>query len=353
MKEFQNSKQYRSISATETLSHHHERWFCPWGHSRAYKPRQIQGTESELSEREGKNVRRDEEGPEFIENSSLVPWEEEWMGEEVMQHANSTPPLRSFSKAVKGGRKPIIVMKMEEDGSFSSLKKEDMESSNEEVQETQGQNTREGERNQKPDIIVEQLLGRRISLLVFSRRLEAVWEKQNTIASWKRLPGLDIKYYEEDMLKRIGNVVRTMLKVDANNTTRKTRKKFAKLCIQLDLTEPLLSYHFINRAKYMVEYKGSYNICFSCGMVSHEKASCPKNKGAVEKGAPEAAVGECSMAKKLGERNVKSDQDNPGDNKSDKGKRVMEVEENGYGPWMMVQRITHGKQAIKFLKVQT
>ncbi|XP_016177863.1 uncharacterized protein LOC107620170 [Arachis ipaensis] len=180
------------------------------------------------------------------------------------------------------------------------------------------------------DTLIVKLFGRRISLLALTRRLEAMWGKMGSIevidlgneffivkfysqedldfaltegpwkilnhylsirfwqpdfnpleatidkiAAWIRLPGLAIEYYEENMMKKIGDVIGRTLKVDTN-IADKSREKFARLCVELDLIAPLISQYAINGVKYKVEYKGIHNICFSCGVVGHEKSNCPK-----------------------------------------------------------------------------
>ncbi|XP_025684571.1 uncharacterized protein [Arachis hypogaea] len=179
--------------------------------------------------------------------------------------------------------------------------------------------------------LIVKLMGRKISLPVLTRRLESMWGKQgsievidigneffivkffsqedldyaltegpwrifdhylsikfwkpnfnpmeatiDTVAAWVRLPGLAIEYYDKEMLERIGNIVGRTLKVDSN-TAEKCRGKFARLCVELDLTTPLISQYSINGVRYLVEYEGLYDICFTCGMVGHEKARCPMN----------------------------------------------------------------------------
>ncbi|XP_057730364.1 uncharacterized protein LOC130945678 [Arachis stenosperma] len=181
------------------------------------------------------------------------------------------------------------------------------------------------------DTLIVKLLGRRISLPVLSRRLESMWSKQGSIevidlgndyfivkffsqedldfaltggpwricyyylalrpwkpnfnpveatidyiVAWVRLPGLAIEYYEEEMLKKIGNILGRTLKLDSN-TADKCRGKFSRLCVELDLTEPLVSQYSINGVRYTVEYEGLHNIYFRCGMVGHDKFNYPKS----------------------------------------------------------------------------
>ncbi|QHN86867.1 uncharacterized protein DS421_16g550010 [Arachis hypogaea] len=96
----------------------------------------------------------------------------------------------------------------------------------------------------------------------------------DTVAAWIRLPRLSIEYYEKSILEKIRNVVGRTLKVDSN-TADKCPGKFVRLCVELDLTAPLISQYSINGVKYLVEYERIYDIFFSCGIIGHEKANCP------------------------------------------------------------------------------
>ncbi|XP_016207912.1 uncharacterized protein LOC107648623 [Arachis ipaensis] len=232
------------------------------------------------------------------------------------------------------------------------------------------------------DTLRVKLLGRKISLPVLSRRLEVMWEKQGSIevidigndyfivrfysqkdldfaltggpwrifyhylaisfwkpnfnpmeaiidhiAAWVRLPRLAIEYYEEEMLNKIGNILGRNLKVDSN-TADKCRGKFARLCVELDLTESLVSQYSINRVRYIVEYEEIYNICFSCGMVGHEKSNCPKiiAQSKVQQGE--------DIGEKGGDENGGAQQKTKGQQENDsneifikdKGKKVIEEE---------------------------
>ncbi|XP_016204054.1 uncharacterized protein LOC107644655 [Arachis ipaensis] len=352
------------------------------GHSRSHEP--PESSRRNREQRSAKKIRKGGEGLDFSGDMSLVPREEDWMVEEREGCPNEEQPTRrSFSEAVKGGKKPVAIEE-----------KESSESSDESDDE-------EGECLQ-PEIRVEKLMGRRISLPVLTRRLEAMWGKQgsievidigneffivkffsqedldyaltggpwkifdhyltlrfwkpdfnpteatiDTVAAWIRLPGLAIEYYEDKMLKKIGNVIGRTLKVDTN-TTDKCRGRFARLCVELDLSQPLISQYSINGVRYLVEYEGIHNICFSCGIVGHEKANCPMKKtgeNGGQKVTEEAQrEGEIQVNGSGGDTNGR---DNMGNANLDKGKSVIDGPEEPFGPWMVVQRGTRGRNAKK------
>ncbi|XP_057734802.1 uncharacterized protein LOC130950311 [Arachis stenosperma] len=174
-------------------------------------------------QRSAKKIRKSGEGLDFSGDMSLVSREEDWMVEE-----------KEVNEAV-----------------MKSLKKSWWKT------------------------LIVKLIGRRISLLVLTRRLEAMWEKQgsieviyigneffivkffsqedldyaltggpwkifdhyltlrfwkpdfnpteatiDTMTAWIRLPRLAIEYYEDEMLKKIGNVIGRTLKVDTNTADK-------------------------------------------------------------------------------------------------------------------------------------
>ncbi|KAK9281306.1 hypothetical protein L1049_004204 [Liquidambar formosana] len=58
-------------------------------------------------------------------------------------------------------------------------------------------------------------------------------------AVWVRLPFLPIEFYDLAILKRIGNLLGTLVRVDTR-TANNERRWYARLCIQVDLDLPLI-----------------------------------------------------------------------------------------------------------------
>nr|XP_025611834.1 uncharacterized protein LOC112705203 [Arachis hypogaea] len=253
------------------------------------------------------------------------------------------------------------------------------------------------------ETLIVKLMGHRISLPALTRRLEAMWSRQGSIevidlgndffivkffskedldfaltggpwkimdhylsirfwkpdfnlekaeidkiVAWVRLPGLAIEYYEEQMLRRIENIIGRTLRVDTH-MTEKCRGKFVRLCVELDLTEPLVAQYAINGVRYLVEYEGIHNICFACGMVGHEKQRCPKK---VQNEPPGSTKQQHARMNQEGERveNQQSREEDRGKKEkeiSEKGKEVQEEQREAFGPWMIVQKTTRGRKTVK------
>ncbi|PNX76780.1 hypothetical protein L195_g032739 [Trifolium pratense] len=75
------------------------------------------------------------------------------------------------------------------------------------------------------------------------------------------------------MLHFIGNRIGRTVKVDRTTTTQ-ARGKYARLCVEVDLTKPLLAMFQIKDRYYKVEYEGLHMLCLACGTFGHYKEGC-------------------------------------------------------------------------------
>ena len=97
--------------------------------------------------------------------------------------------------------------------------------------------------------------------------------KISTTAVWARLPELPIEIYAMNILRRIGNQLGSLLKVDAR-TMDNERGRFARLCVQIDLEQPLIPRVRIGDLIQKIQYEGISAICFECGRVGHCLDTC-------------------------------------------------------------------------------
>ncbi|KAL4313865.1 hypothetical protein AHAS_Ahas15G0027800 [Arachis hypogaea] len=163
------------------------------------------------------------------------------------------------------------------------------------------------------------------------------------VTAWIRLPGLPIELYDRMVLRKIGNLVGRTIKVDSN-TAELSRGKFARMCVEVDLTKPLVGKYLINGREYRVEYEGIHQICFSCGRIDHDQKLCPLK---VAQNNVPSVQGE--REKELPEKNHMSDERNNKEDgkKLDKGKQVMQESQENFGDWMVVQRPKKGRKGQK------
>ncbi|MCH83894.1 hypothetical protein A2U01_0004722 [Trifolium medium] len=95
------------------------------------------------------------------------------------------------------------------------------------------------------------------------------------VAVWVRIAGLPIEFYDAKVLHCIGDRIGRTVKVDKNTLTQE-RGKYARLCVEVDLTKKLLAMFSIKSTKYNVEYEGLHLLCITCGKFGHYKEGCPE-----------------------------------------------------------------------------
>ncbi|XP_061369206.1 uncharacterized protein LOC133312079 [Gastrolobium bilobum] len=83
----------------------------------------------------------------------------------------------------------------------------------------------------------------------------------NKITAWVRLPGFPIKYVNTSLIKSVGTWIGNFIRLDAA-TTNLARGKFARICVEVDLTKPLKAEYLIEGRKKKSNMKAaSYLLC--------------------------------------------------------------------------------------------
>lgn len=104
------------------------------------------------------------------------------------------------------------------------------------------------------------------------------------LAIWVRVPNLPFHFYDEENLVKIGNIIGKRLKVDKNSLPQQQgedmmvdRGRYARICVEVDLSRKLRSRVVLRRRAFRVEYEGLGLICFKCGRYGHKTDVCPIN----------------------------------------------------------------------------
>lgn len=97
--------------------------------------------------------------------------------------------------------------------------------------------------------------------------------KLNKLLVWVRFPTLPIEYFEDEFLMKIGKNIGRPVKVDTT-TSLVSIGKFARVCVELDVTRPLLSKFTLGGEVVPVEYEGIQLVCFKCGIYGHKQGQC-------------------------------------------------------------------------------
>ncbi|KAJ4824921.1 hypothetical protein Tsubulata_043846 [Turnera subulata] len=90
---------------------------------------------------------------------------------------------------------------------------------------------------------------------------------------WVRFPDLPVDRYHSKVLKTMGNMVGSTVRIDVK-TESQTRAKFTKVAVAVDLMKPLKGMVRLDNEEYMVSYEGLPQICFSCGRYGHSSLLC-------------------------------------------------------------------------------
>ncbi|CAN1193094.1 hypothetical protein LINPERPRIM_LOCUS28163 [Linum perenne] len=83
-----------------------------------------------------------------------------------------------------------------------------------------------------------------------------------TLRVWIRLPGIPLEYFDYSILKRSGDRIGKTVRVD-HTTLEGSRGNFARLCVEVDLSKPLLSKYRLRRRVRRIEYEGLHTICLN------------------------------------------------------------------------------------------
>ncbi|KAH9704483.1 reverse transcriptase domain-containing protein [Citrus sinensis] len=90
---------------------------------------------------------------------------------------------------------------------------------------------------------------------------------------WIRLPGMAFHFYDKRILRKIGQIVGTVIKIDYLTELRE-RGKFARIAVRISLSQPLLSQFNLDGKIQKVEYEGLPVICYQCGKYGHNSIVC-------------------------------------------------------------------------------
>ncbi|XP_058775976.1 uncharacterized protein LOC131650277 [Vicia villosa] len=93
------------------------------------------------------------------------------------------------------------------------------------------------------------------------------------VAVWIRISGLPVEYYNPKVLQVIGNLVGRTVKVD-KNMLQSERGKYARICVEVDISKPLLAMFELKDKSYRVEFEGLHLLCILYGKFGHYKEGC-------------------------------------------------------------------------------
>ncbi|KAF7835740.1 ribonuclease H [Senna tora] len=148
--------------------------------------------------------------------------------------------------------------------------------------------------------------------------------------AWVRFPELNMVYYEENVLLAIASAVGSPRKVDSN-TLQAARGRFARVCVEVDLTKALIGKIWIGGHWVRVEYESLHHLCTSCGIYGHPPKDCPNKK---HPGGQEKDGGEASRVDQEGHKGKEDLNIAENENRAE----TNEDNDGTYGDWMVDRR---------------
>ncbi|KAI9112471.1 hypothetical protein K1719_016394 [Acacia pycnantha] len=95
----------------------------------------------------------------------------------------------------------------------------------------------------------------------------------DSVVAWVRLPDLPAPLFDKKFLLSLGNSIGKAIRLDVH-TAQRARGKFARMCVELDLTKPLIPEFSVEGRVLSVVYESLGVICQQCGKVGHKKEQC-------------------------------------------------------------------------------
>ncbi|KAL2897076.1 hypothetical protein RDABS01_038859 [Bienertia sinuspersici] len=114
----------------------------------------------------------------------------------------------------------------------------------------------------------------------WSPDIELHKENVKTVPIWIRMPNLDLKYWGQGCLHKLGDIIGTTLKVD-NVTMNKDRLSYARILVEVELDKELPDYIRFQNEKGLpvqqnIEYEWIPTFCIVCKKYGHPSDKCHK-----------------------------------------------------------------------------
>ncbi|KAJ0975853.1 hypothetical protein J5N97_017818 [Dioscorea zingiberensis] len=119
--------------------------------------------------------------------------------------------------------------------------------------------------------------GMSIHLIKWRPNFQPAFEELSTATIWIHLHNLPSEYWDMEPLEIVASNFGTMKKVD-QTTLIANRGKFARVCIEIDLSQPLKRGVWVRSSRgdkfVTVAYEKLPVFCFRCGIIGHHLQAC-------------------------------------------------------------------------------
>ena len=108
----------------------------------------------------------------------------------------------------------------------------------------------------------------------WSPKFDLLKDEIVTTPVWVRLTNIPVSYYHPSILMGIAGSLGKPLKVEMT-TLNLERGRFARVCVEVNLSTPLKGTVLINDESFFVSCEGLVKICSACGLYGHLVHACP------------------------------------------------------------------------------
>ena len=117
------------------------------------------------------------------------------------------------------------------------------------------------------------IFGHYLIVQPWTPRFDSTITEIDSAVVWIRLPGMAFHLYDKRVLRKIGQLVGTVIKIDYRTELRE-RGRFARIAIRVSLTQLLVSRFNLDGRIQKVEYERLPIICYQCGKYGHNSTAC-------------------------------------------------------------------------------
>lgn len=175
-------------------------------------------------------------------------------------------------------------------------------------------------------------------------------DRTEKLIVWVRFPCLPIEYFDWKFLKKVGEKIGRPIRADQNTGTT-ARGRFARLCVEVDITKPLLARFKLRKRVRTIEYEGIHLVCFGCGIYGHRQDECPRLTK-VDKPREDPTV--VDGHRKGGERTAANNRERTVGEETDGRLQVRkEISDESwcnekFGPWMIARKSERKNNKTRF-----
>ncbi|XP_031111999.1 uncharacterized protein LOC116015971 [Ipomoea triloba] len=101
-------------------------------------------------------------------------------------------------------------------------------------------------------------------------------DKTERMIVWIRFTCLPAEYFDHKFFMRVGEKIGRPINIDMA-TSLVSKASFARVCVEVDITKPLLAKFTLRNKVRPLVYEGLHQICFKCGTYGHTVETCSLN----------------------------------------------------------------------------